>query len=194
MRILLVDDHAVVRSGLSRVLQAGGWQVVGETSCGQEALEACREGWDLVVIDAQLGQEDGVELARRLRSLFPRLPLMMLSMHSQPSLVRRAVQAGVRAFVLKDALPEELVAATLVARSRGFYLDRRVASEFLSGGEVEDRQAAVLEGVRQGLTNQEIAERTHLSPSSVKAELRGLFERYGVKDRQALIIQLSLTI
>ncbi|MBX3170597.1 MAG: response regulator transcription factor [Candidatus Eremiobacteraeota bacterium] len=83
MRVLLVDDHAVVRSGLARVLRAGGWQMVAEAGSSQEALaQADAQEWDLVVIDALLGQEDGLKLARRLRSLFPRLPLMILSMHS----------------------------------------------------------------------------------------------------------------
>lgn len=190
-----MDDHAVVRSGLARVLLGGGWQVVGEAGCSREALlEVERGQWELVVLDAQLGEEDGVELARRLRSLFPRLPLMMLSMHSDPSLVRRALQAGVQAFLIKDALPEEVVAATLVARYRCLYLDSRVAPAFLAGGESEDRQAVVLEWVRQGLSNQEIAERTHLSLSSIKAEMRGLFHRYGVKDRNELLKVLNLAI
>lgn len=195
MRVLLVDDHAVVRSGLARVLRAGGWDVVGEAGCSQQALGlAGSQDWDLVVLDAMLGEEDGVELARRLRSLFPRLPLMMLSMHSDPRLVRRAVQVGVQAFVVKDAAPEEVVAATLVARFRSLYLDPRVASAFLAGGAVEDRREAILDGLRRGLGNQEIAELTCLSPSSVKAELRALFAIYGVKDRNGLVRVLTLAL
>ncbi len=190
MKLLLVDDHALVRSALARVLRSH-WQV-GEAGCVSEALELVnREPWDLAVIDAMLGEEEGVELARRLSG---RLPLMMLSMRSQPGLVRRAVHLGVRAFVVKEALPEEVLAATLAVRFGSFYLDGRVAPAFLQGGMVEDRQSAILDGVRRGLSNQEIAAQVHLSLSSVKAELRSLFQRHGVKDRNGLLMVLNFTL
>ena len=195
MKLLLVEDHALVRSGLARVLRGGGWRVVGEAGCGREALALVgAEDWDLVVVDARLGEEDGVELAGRLRVLFPRLPVMILSMHSQSVLVRRALGLGVRAFVVKDALPEEVVAATLVARSGALYLDARVASAFLGGGEVEERRQLILAAVRQGLGSQEIAGQVNLSVSAVKAELRALFQQYQVKDRHELSKVLNLTL
>lgn len=192
---MLVDDHAVVRAGLARVLLAGGWQEVGEAATGAEALvEVERRRWDLVVLDIQLGEEDGLELAGQLRSLFPRLPLMVLSMSGEPGLVRRALGVGVRAFVVKDAQPEEVVAATLAARFGSLHLDSRVAQAFLSGAESEDRRARILEAVRRGLSNQEIADQLNLSVSSVKSELRALFYAHGVKDRQGLARLLHLTL
>ncbi|MBX3170598.1 MAG: response regulator transcription factor [Candidatus Eremiobacteraeota bacterium] len=108
--------------------------------------------------------------------------------------MRKAVQVGVQAFVVKDATSEEVVAATLVARYRCLYLDSRVAPVFLRGGERDNRQSVVLECLRQGLSNQEIAERTNLSNSSVKAEMRALFHQYGVKDRNSLVKVLNLTL
>lgn len=191
MRVLLVDDHAVVRSGLARILLAGGWHEVGEAADEAGALELLAGGgWDLVVIDAGLGEDDGLELAARLRGL----PVMVLSMHSQPGLVRAAVKAGVNAFVVKDAAPEEVVAATLAARHGGFYLDSRVAPAFLRGEAGQDRKYTVLSCLQAGLSNQEIADRIHLSVSSVKAEVRALFEEHGVKDRLALIKRLNLSL
>ena len=195
MKALLVDDHAVVRSGLARVLRAGGWQEVGEAANEAEGLEKARGSvWNLVVIDAMLGAEDGLELAGRLRSLYPRLPLMVLSMSSEPGLVRRALGLGVRAFVVKDAQTEEVVAATLAARSGSLYLDSRVATAFLSGAKGQDRKARILEAVRRGLGNQEIASLLNLSVSSVNSELRRLFYAHGVKDRQGLVRVLQLTL
>jgi len=195
MRVLLVDDHAVVRSGLARILQAAGWQEVGEAADAARTLKlAAAESWDLVVIDAMLGQEDGLELAARLRRLYPRLPLMIFSMHSQPGLVRAAVKAGVQAFVAKDAQPEEVVAATLAARHRCFYLDSRVAPAFLRGEAGEERRVTILSCLQAGLSNREIAERTHLSVSSVKAELRALFQKHGVQDRLGLLKRLNLPL
>lgn len=195
MKVLLVDDHAVVRSGLARVLRSGGWRLVGEAGSVAEALELARaDAWDLVVLDVALGGEDGLALAARLRSLFPRLPLMMLSMHSEGGLVRKALALGVRSFVVKDASPEEVVAATLAARSGALYLDARVARTFLSGAEAENRQQRILAAIRQGLANQEIAESLNISVSSVKSELRALFEKYGVKDRHDLSKVLNLTL
>lgn len=193
--MLLVDDHAVVRSGLARVLLAGGWQLVGEAANGAEAIYEVERGqWDLLVLDALLGEEDGVELAGRLRSRYPRLPLMMLSMSSEPGLVRRAVGLGVRAFVVKDAQPEEVVAATLAARYGSFYLDARVTSAFLSGADSQQRQAQILEALGCGLSNQEIAAQLNLSVSSVKSELRTLIYQHGVKDRNGLFALLHLTL
>ena len=192
MKILLVDDHPVVRSGLARVLRPY-WEKIGEAGDLREALQlAAAEAWDLVVVDAMLGEADGLELAGKLRQLYPGLHLMILSMHSDPGLVRRAVRLGVRAFVVKDAQPEEVVAATLAARFGCLYMDRRVAPSFLQGGAMENRQDAILDGLRRGLSNQEIAESVHLSLSSVKMELRSLFTCYGVKDRNGLLKILNL--
>lgn len=195
MKLLLVDDHAVVRSGLARLLRAGGWQLIAEASNASEALAQARAGdWDLVVIDLLLGAEDGLELVQRLRQLYPRLALMILSMHSHPRAVRQAVRLGVQAFVMKDASPQEVVAATLAARHRCFYLDARVAPGFLRGDDLKNQHSALLEGLRQGLSNQQLAESTHLSLSSVKAELRALFQEYGVKDRHGLAKVLNLKL
>ena len=195
MRLLLVEDHALVRSALARVLRAGGWEFVGEAASVAEGLrEAMGSPWDLVVIDAMLGEESGLELAVQLHGLLPRLPLMMLSMHSQPGLVREALQAGVRTFVVKEAAPEEVVAATMVARTGSMYLDARLASAYLGGASCQERSGLILEAVRQGLGNQEIAARLNLSVSSVKAELRALFHQHGVKDRHGLARVLHLTL
>ncbi|MBS2040597.1 response regulator transcription factor [bacterium] len=194
MRLLLVEDHALVRSGLARLLRCH-WPEVGEAGCIQEALEqAAASLWDLVVIDAHLGQEDGLELASRLRALYPRLALMVLSMNTDPARVRMALKLGVRAFVSKDAQAEELVAATLVARRGCLYLDSRVAPAFLKGPEVENREGDILQALLLGLSNQEISNRMSLSVSSVKSEIRALFSRYGVKDRNALLRVLQLKL
>lgn len=190
MKLLLVDDHAVVRSALARVLSER-WEVAEAGSISEALRQAAAQTWDLVVIDAELGGQDGLELARRFQGSSR---FMVLSMHSDPSLVRRAISVGARAFVVKEALAEEVLAATLVARYGGLYLDRRVASAFLNGAVVENRRTTILEALQQGMDNQAIAARVNLSLSSVKAELRALFREYGVKDRNELLKVLNLTL
>ncbi len=110
--ILLVDDHAAVRSGLRLLLENDGFQVLEAADSAQVYSSLNERTVDLILLDTQLEQEDGVELATALRGHHPHLPIAMLSMHSDMTRVRRAVRAGANGYLLKQAAAEEVVAAT----------------------------------------------------------------------------------
>lgn len=195
--VLLVDDHAAVRSGLRLLLQNAGFEVL-EAATGEQT-HGClsKSSVQLVLLDTQLEGEDGIELAAQLRTHHPQLPLAMLSMHSDMNQVRRAVRAGVNGYVLKHADGEEVVAAARLLVFGGFYLDSRLAEAFLKSPpearhsrqeSLTGRKRMLLDSLRANLSNQEMAERLNLSVSSVKACLRELYEEYQVKDRTGLLL------
>jgi len=188
--ILLVDDHAAVRSGLRLLLQNEGFQVLEAADSSQVYSSLSQHTVDLILLDTQLEQEDGIELAGSLRGQHPQLPLAMLSMHSDMTQVRRAVRAGVNGYLLKHAAGEEVVAAVRLLIFGGFYLDSRLAGAFLRSEKRPntDRKKLLLESLRENLSNQEIADRLKLSVSSVKACLRELYEEHHVKDRTGLLL------
>ena len=113
IRILSVDDHAIVRNGV-KILFEGHPELAtfGEASNAQEAMRLVREQeWDVVVMDITLGDRSGIEVMKDLKSIRPRLPVLMLTMHSEAQYARRAFKAGAAGYITKDSLPEELAAA-----------------------------------------------------------------------------------
>jgi DNA-binding NarL/FixJ family response regulator len=197
-KLLLVDDHAAVRAGLRMMLESGGWLQVDEACDGEQALAKLqRGGYALLVLDAMLQEENGIELASRIRRKLPELPILILTMHSEPALVRAAIRAGVNGYVLKHASAEEVLAAVQSVRFGAFHLDGRIAPAVLAdlrernpaqADSVHLRKKSILAALHKGQNNQEIADLLNLSLSSVKAHLRDLFAEYGVKDRMGLIL------
>ena len=192
--ILLVDDHAAVRSGLRMLLQSGGFEVLEASDSRQTASHLQAHQVDLVLLDTQLESEDGIEIAAQLRGQHPKLPLAILTMHSELNQVRRAVRAGANGYLLKQADGEEVLAAVRLLVFGGFYLDARLAEAFLKTPTEarldpnSERKRILLECLRANLSNQQMAERLKLSVSSVKAGLRELYEEYQVKDRTGLLL------
>src|SRR2546423_10700832 len=113
-RILIIDDHAVVRDGVKKIFdeQQPGAVVFGEASTRQEALQLAREqDWDLAVLDLSLGNQSGLEVLKELKELRPRLPVLILSMHSEEQYARRAFKAGASGYITKDSPRAELLKA-----------------------------------------------------------------------------------
>jgi DNA-binding NarL/FixJ family response regulator len=197
---LLVDDHLAVRSGLRLLLEKSNF-IVHESSDGASAAQILTQTQiHLALVDSQLEREDGIEIAASLRKNNPALRIAMLSMHSQPEKVRRAVRAGVNGYLLKHAEAEEMLAAARLLLYGGFYLDARVADVFLEAFREtrsnraethSERKQILIESLKQNQSNQDMAQRLNLSVSSIKAHLRELYEEQGVKDRTGLLLKLS---
>jgi DNA-binding NarL/FixJ family response regulator len=129
MRILSVDDHAIVRNGV-KILFEGHPELAafGEASNAQEAMRLVREQeWDVVVMDITLGDRSGIEVMKDLKSIRPRLPVLMLTMHSEAQYARRAFKAGAAGYITKDSLPEELAAAITRVAHGGKYVSPALA-------------------------------------------------------------------
>lgn len=201
LRVLVVDDHPMVRAGLRSMLSDRDVEVVAEAGTGAEAVErAVALDPELVLLDMGLPDMDGLETLARLKARAPRAAVLMVSMHDDPALVRRAVQAGAAGYVLKGIGRRELLAAVRAVRDGGSVLDpallrslataavdepaRRDAGEPLTRVELE-----TLALLAAGLTNREIAERMRWSVGTVKKYVQRILDKLEVSDRtQAAVV------
>jgi len=204
MRILLVDDHAIVRQGIRSLLELQeGLQVCGEAASGQQALELVEVlDLDVVLLDVMLPDMEGSEVCRQILLRRPQLQVIILTALASDEQVLRCLRAGAKGYVLKDTDLADLV-RTLRAVHRGeAVLHPRVTGAVLSalqrapedGGDglaLSPRERQVLLLIAQGLTNRAIGERLFLSVSTVKIEIGNLMEKLGVTSRAAVIYEAT---
>jgi DNA-binding NarL/FixJ family response regulator len=196
IRVLIVDDHEMVRIGLKAILQAEpDLQVVGETGVGAEVadLVAARQP-DLILLDARLPDTSGPEVCRQLRRSHPEIPVVILSSYTDDELVEECVEAGARGYVVKDierfSLSESIRAvhsgqAVLAPQVAGRILGRARDRPVVSAGTaaLNRSQVAILRLVRRGYSNREIAADVHLSENTVKTHLQDVFRKLGARNR-----------
>lgn len=192
MRVLLVDDHALVRGGLRAVLATtADCAVVGEASTGEDAV-ALAPGLrpDVVVMDLSMPGAGGVEATRQVRALLPDVRVLVLTTFSDDHRVRAALAAGATGYLLKDASPDEVVAAVRAAGRDETPIDPRVARALLPGAAPADqapdlppRERDVLVRLARGLSNRQIATELGIAERTVKVHVGSLFRRIGVADR-----------
>jgi DNA-binding NarL/FixJ family response regulator len=192
VRVVLVDDHAVVRSGLAQLLGgADGIEVVGEARDGAEAVELVRRTRpDVVVMDLQMPGMDGVEATRRIVGEDLGAEVVVLTSYSDNTRIVAALDAGAVGYLLKDADPEDVLAGVRAVSRGESPLDPKVARRLLTDraspagpAQLTPREAEVLSLVRAGLANKQIARRLGISERTVKAHLTSVFQRIGVVDR-----------
>lgn len=196
-RILIVDDHEVVRAGVMRIVEQPG-MVFGEASNAQRALELVRgEQWDLAVLDISLGDRSGLELLKELKQTRPRLQVLVLSMHSEEQYARRAFQAGAAGYITKDSPREELVKAVQKVMEGGRYVNpataERLALDLERGVDrpphyaLSDREFEVLRLIAAGRTVGEIASLLELSDKTVSTYRARILEKMGMKSNAEII-------
>jgi DNA-binding NarL/FixJ family response regulator len=185
-RVLVVDDHAVLREGLRRSLELVGVEVVGEAGSAREAIWlAERVRADVVLLDVSLPDGDGIELAARLRLRSPELAVVVLSMFGDEATLGRAEAAGVACYLTKDQTTAEIVRAIAAAAPVGA---ERVGDEVLSPREVE-----VLQALAEGRSTKEIGEALYISAKTVKNHLGNIFAKLDAHDRtQAVLAGIRL--
>lgn len=189
MRILLVDDHAILRSGLRRILEEAFQGVhVGEASTAEEALDLIREGaWELLVLDISLPGRSGLDALPEIRSLRPRLPVVMLSMYGEQQFAIRALRAGASAYLTKEHAAEELIRAvgTVLSGRRyiGEALAEQLAAHVASDHErplhelLSTREFEVLRLIASAKGMTEIAEELGLSVKTVSTYRTRILEK-----------------
>jgi DNA-binding NarL/FixJ family response regulator len=192
IRVLVVDDHSVVRRGLVELFQtADDIEVVGDAADGAAAVvEAERLRPDLVLMDLSMPGVDGVEATRRIRAAHPDVAVVILTSFSEQPRILGAIDAGAVGYLLKDAEPDELLRGVRSAAAGEAPFSPKAAKALLSlgaqrhvAGELSDREREVLACVAEGLPNKLIARRLAISEKTVKAHLTSVFRRIGVTDR-----------
>jgi DNA-binding NarL/FixJ family response regulator len=197
IRVVLVDDHAMVRAGLRQLLDGDEEiTVVGAAADGTDAVTVVgTEMPDVVLMDLQMPGTDGVAATRRISDVAPGVHVVILTSFSDRDRIVSALDAGAIGYLLKDAEPEEILAGVRAAARGESPLHPRAARELLAArvdpnqardlgaAELTPREVEVLALVRQGLANKQIARRLGISERTVKAHLTSCFQRIGVADR-----------
>jgi DNA-binding NarL/FixJ family response regulator len=206
-RVLLADDHAVVRYGLRALLVLAGMEVVGEATEGREALRLAEElDPDVAILDVTMPGLNGIDAAAVLTERCPNTRLVILSMHADSEHVHRAFAAGVSAYLLKGSASDEVVDAVRTVLSGRKYLARELTLVERRGptgvGErgplnsLSARERQVLQLVVEGHSSSQIAGIVHLSPKSVDTYRSRIMKKLGVSDLPALVkfaVQHGLT-
>ena len=202
LRLLLADDHRMLRQGLRRSLEEFGFDVVGEAADGHEAVELARRlRPDVVLMDVSMPVLDGVEATRAVRRDAPDTQVVMLTMHSDADIIARALQAGAAGYLVKDCSIEEVVDAVRMAASDWATLSPNIASSMLAEvGRFDEsrrdedpvisaREEEVLQLVADGFSLPEVAEKLFISQKTVKNHLASIYQKLDARDRTQAVLR-----
>jgi two-component system response regulator NreC len=195
IKIVIADDHAIVRRGLRQLLDAeDGFEVVAEADDVESARRYLRgHGPDVLVLDLNMPGESSIEAIPKLRSEFPTTQIVVLTMQNEPAYARSALSAGVLGYVLKESADAELVAAIRSAVAGERYLNPRlgakVAAEPPPGPPdgLSDRELEILRLIALGFTNSQVAEELFLSVRTVETHRAHIQQKLGLSDRAELV-------
>ena len=194
MKVLLVDDHALVRRGFRRMLEdEPTFQVVGEASDGLEAVDsAAKLQPDVIVMDCALPQINGIEASRRILAERPGTRILMLSMHSEDTLVRQALEVGARGYILKNAMDLDLVSAIKKVAEGQMVLDPQINRAGTLKGErdtgLTPRELEILQHIVAGKSNKEIATELGLSVNTVSVHRANIMDALGIHKTAELVV------
>jgi DNA-binding NarL/FixJ family response regulator len=205
IRVALVDDQAIVRAGLARILSpTDGFDVVAECADGREAVDELPSLHpDVVLMDIRMPALDGIEATLRLRALQDPLDVLVLTTFGEDEVLWGAIEAGAAGFVLKDSSAEDLIAAVRAVAGGGAWFDPGVAPRVLERyrqvvapaardstrlDELTEREHEVLRLMARGATNAEIGRTLHVAEATVKTHVGSIFAKLDVRDRAAAIV------
>lgn len=198
IRVLIVDDHAIFREGVKRILaQTDDIEVAGEAADGVQAGELARSlEFDVLVTDLSLPGRNGIELARHVRSQRGSVRILMLSMHADTEYAVRAVRAGASGYLTKESAPDALVQAIRKVASGGAYISADVAEQLALGAMAGDhaphqaltaREFQVFTLLVAGVPIAQVAEQLYLSPKTVSAHKANLMNKLGAATQTDLV-------
>jgi DNA-binding NarL/FixJ family response regulator len=194
LKVLLVDDHALVRRGFRRMLEdEPTFQVIGEASDGLEAVQlAERLRPEVIVMDCALPQINGIEASRRILAKQPETNILMLSMHSEDTLVRQALEVGAKGYVLKNAMDLDLVSAIKKVAQGKLVLDPQIMRSGNLKGErdtgLTPRELEILQHIVAGKSNKQIATELNLSVNTVSVHRANIMDALGIHKTAELVV------
>lgn len=204
IKLMVVDDHVVVRSGLMMLLNGkNNMEVIGEAADGKEAIEKAHElRPDVILMDLSMPHGmDGLTATKELKEQLPEIAILILTMHDDEEYLFRAIHSGASGYILKSAPHEELISAISSVASGNAYLNpnatRKLMSEYmerLKSGEpsstfdtLSDREKEILEWIAKGYSNKDIAQHLVISVKTVESHKSNLMEKLGIKTRPELV-------
>jgi DNA-binding NarL/FixJ family response regulator len=199
IRVLIVDDHAILRAGLRQMFSlTPDIKVAGETDNGRQVLQAVTggEGFDLLLLDLSLPDISGIELICRVRDQNVKVPILVLSMHNELQIVKRALKAGAAGYLTKNSDPERLFAAIRKVASGGHFIDAAIAEQLVFNGNNNDRprheqlsqrEFEILGLLAKGLSVNEIAIMLAISNKTVSTYKSRLMEKLALKTTADLV-------
>jgi len=201
LRIVIVDDHAVVRRGVRALLESQpGWEVAGEAVTGREAVDLAKRLYpDIVVMDLSLPELNGLDAARQILKDSPRTEVLVLTMHHSEELVRNVLQAGARGYVLKSDADASLIAAVqnlrdhkpfLTSTVTEFVLDdyvQRAEDDVVNAGTVTPREREIIQLLAEGKSNKETASALSVSVKTVEAHRANIMRKLRLRSISDLV-------
>lgn len=204
IRLMLADDHRMLREGLRRSLSEEGFEVVGEASDGDEAVRLAGELLpDVVLMDVTMPHVDGVEATRRLHKTHPDIRVVMLTMHADESVISEAIRAGAVGYLVKDCSTDEIAEMVRMAANDDSTLSTGLAGAMLdevrrldpipadeeSERVVTKREVEVLQLIADGCSTPEVAEQLFISQKTVKNHLASIYHKLDARDRTQAVLQ-----
>jgi DNA-binding NarL/FixJ family response regulator len=202
IKILLADDHDIVRDGIKMLLEDEvGFEITAEAENGKEAIEACKgHDIDLIVMDISMPEMNGIEATEKIKEEFPAIKVLALTMMDEDQHIRQMIEAGASGYILKSSDKIELVdAITTILEGQHYFSDdatQSVMMDLVKGttkkensdpGNITDREKEILELIVKQYTNQEIAEELYISTRTVDAHRRNLLQKTGAKNTAGLV-------
>jgi two-component system response regulator NreC len=200
-RVLIADDHAIVRTGLRALISSEpGLELAGEAAGGIEALRLAAElNPDILVLDLSMPDLDGIQVTKRMRAEQPEVNVLILTVHEDEALLREAIRSGASGYILKQAAEAELIAAIRTVQMGDIYLHPKMIRPLLDETKktsvpsqqpsdlLTPRELDVLQGIIQGYTNRQIADELKLSVRTVEGYRANLTEKLGLHNRADLV-------
>jgi two-component system response regulator NreC len=200
-RVLIADDHAIVRAGLRALLKGEvGLELVGEASGGEEAIRLVESLHpDILILDMSMPDLDGIQVTRRIQTTAPEVRILILTIYEDEALLREAIRAGAAGYILKHAAEEELISAINMVQVGDIYVHPKLVRSLLAAPQkhspanpqtdelLTPRELDVLNCIVQGYTNRQIAEELTLSVRTVEGYRANMMEKLGLHSRAELV-------
>ncbi len=194
IRVLLVDDHMMVRRGLVTVLKIfDDLELAGEAATGREAIQLCiQKQPDVVLMDLVMPEMDGIEATRVIREQFPQVQVLALTSFKEDVRIQKVLEAGAIGYLLKDISADDLAVAiraahagrvTLAPEAIQAMVQAAAKPQHPPGHDLTERERAVLAQLVEGLNNKQIAKKLYVSPSTIKSHVSNILSKLGVKSR-----------